>query len=117
MWDRSELEDEDDWESLRQRRAGPIRVIAILIVAAMVLALVIPALLRALQNDEPEEPQPGGVRVAIQLDYSSPSSAAMSRAGAVLRYELSISSAISSKSASGARSTPSHPDGPRYAGM
>lgn len=74
MWDSAEFDDdEDDWEPLRHRRAGPIRVLAILVVIAMVLALVIPVLLRLLQ-DEPDEPRPDGVSVAVVVeDWSAPS--------------------------------------------
>ena len=76
MWDHSELDDgEDDWEPLRHRRAGPIRFLAILVVVAMVLALVIPVLLRALQNNEPESPPSDGVQVAIVVEHPSPAMA------------------------------------------
>ena len=72
MWDHPEFYDaEDDWEPLRHRRAGPIRILAILVVIAMVVALVIPVLLRALQ-DEPDEPRPDGVRAAVVMEDRSP---------------------------------------------
>lgn len=69
MWDHGAFDDtEDDWEPLRKRRARPIRILAILVVTAMVLALVIPALLRLLQDDEPDETRPDGVRAAVVLE-------------------------------------------------
>ena len=69
MWDHPEFDDaEDDWEPLRHRRAGPIRILAILVVIAMVLALVIPVLLRILQ-DRPDEPRPDGVNVAAVAEH------------------------------------------------
>ena len=72
MWDRSEFDDvEDGWEPLRNRRAGQIRILAILVVIAMVMALVIPALLRTLQDNEPEAPRPDVVRTAIVVNDPS----------------------------------------------
>lgn len=72
MWDHPELEDvDDDWEPLRNRRAGPIRFLAILVVIAMVLALVIPVLLRSLRDNDPDEPRPDGVRAAVVLERPS----------------------------------------------
>ena len=56
MWD-DELVD-DDWEPLRSRRAGTIRIIALVIVAAMVVALVIPVALRLLSDTGDNEPEP-----------------------------------------------------------
>ncbi|MCP3975712.1 MAG: hypothetical protein GY720_14600 [bacterium] len=68
MRDNADFDDaEADWEPLRRRRAGPIRVLAILVVIAMVLALVIPVLLRLLQ-DEPDGPRPDGVNAARPHD-------------------------------------------------
>ena len=68
-WDHPDFEDvEDDWEPLRNRRAGPIRVLAILVAVAMVLALVLPVLLRTLQDNGPDEPRPDGVRAAVVLE-------------------------------------------------
>ena len=65
MWDYAEFDDaEEDWEPLRNRRAGPIRVLAIVVVIAMVMALVVPALLRVFQDDEPTAPPSEGVQVA-----------------------------------------------------
>jgi hypothetical protein len=76
MWDQPEFEDvEDDWEPLRLRRARPIRFLAILIVIAMVLALVIPVLLRALQDDEPDGTRPDGVQAAVVAEHPSITSA------------------------------------------
>jgi hypothetical protein len=72
MWDHPEFDDDaDDWEPLRQRRARPIRILAILVVAAMVLALVIPALLRLLEDDEPDERPPDGVHAAVVVEHPS----------------------------------------------
>lgn len=69
MWEHPELVDaEDDWEPLRHRRAGPIRILAIVVVVAMVLALVVPVLLRALQDNEPDETRPDGVRAATVVE-------------------------------------------------
>lgn len=69
MWDHELFDDtEDDWEPLRKRRARPIRILAILVVTAMVLALVIPALLRLLQDEEPEDTPPDFVRAAVVLE-------------------------------------------------
>jgi hypothetical protein len=71
MWDHEAFDETgDDWEPLRKRRAGPIRVLAILVVAAMVLALVIPALLRVLQNDPPDEVPQDFVRAAAVVDHA-----------------------------------------------
>ena len=71
MWDHPEFDDsEDGWEPLRQRRARPIRILAILVVTAMVLALVIPALLRFLQDDAPDEPRPDGVQAAVVVEQA-----------------------------------------------
>ena len=71
MWDHPELDDdEDDWEPLRHRRARPIRFLAILVVIAMVLALVIPVLLRSLQGEEPDETRPDGVSAAVVVGHS-----------------------------------------------
>ncbi len=73
MWDHPEFDEvEDDWEPLRNRRAGPIRVLAILVVIAMVMALVVPALVRVFQDDEPVESPSDGVRVALVVDDSPP---------------------------------------------
>jgi hypothetical protein len=72
MWDHPEFDDDaDDWEPLRLRRARPIRVLAILVVIAMVLALVIPVLLSSLQDDEPDETRPDGVRAAVVVEHPS----------------------------------------------
>jgi hypothetical protein len=69
MWDHPEFDDvEDDWEPLRLRRARPIRFLAVLVVVAMVLALVIPVLLRSLQDDEPDETRPDGVHAAVAAE-------------------------------------------------
>jgi len=69
MWEHPEFVDaEDDWEPLRHRRAGPIRILAIVVVVAMVLALVVPVLLRALQDDEPDVTRPDGVRAATFVE-------------------------------------------------
>lgn len=68
MWDDPEFDDvEDDWEPLRNRRARPIRILAILVVIAMVLALVIPVVLRSLQDDDPDETRPDGVNAMVAL--------------------------------------------------
>jgi hypothetical protein len=72
MWDHPDFDDgEGDWEPLRLRRARPIRFLAILVVIAMVLALVIPVLLRSLQDDEPDETRPDGVHAAIVVEHPS----------------------------------------------
>ena len=72
MWDEPEFEDGDDWEPLRQRRARPIRILAIVVVVAMVLALVVPVLLRSLRNNEPDETRPDGVQAAVAIEHLSP---------------------------------------------
>ena len=65
MWD--PIDDAgDDWEPLRTRRAGAIRLLAILVVVALVLALVIPALMRLLGDGVQPDPEPGdGIRVVV----------------------------------------------------
>ena len=76
MWDHPESDDvEEDWEPLRLRRARPIRFLAILVVIAMILALVIPVLLRSLHDDEPDETRPDGVHAAVVVEHPSTSSA------------------------------------------
>jgi hypothetical protein len=66
MWDHDD-EPDDDWQPLRTRRAGSLRMIALLIVAAMVIALIIPVLLRLLRGGG-EEPEPtDGVRTMISI--------------------------------------------------
>ena len=78
MWDLEFDEEEDGWEPLRHRRARSIRFLAILVVVAMVLALVIPVLLRSLQDDEPDDTRTDGVRAAVVLEHpSTPSSRLM----------------------------------------
>ena len=70
MWD-DDFED-DDWEPLRSRRAGSIRIIAIVIAAAMVLTLVIPVLLRLLRGGGSDQPEPqDGVR-ALVVEQAQP---------------------------------------------
>lgn len=61
MWD--EFDDDDGWEPIRTRRRRSLQLIAFLVVAAMVLALVIPALLRLLSEDDGGD-EPQGVRTA-----------------------------------------------------
>ena len=63
MWDPLE-EPDDDWEPLRSRRRGPLRILAIVVVAAMILAIVVPVVLRILS--EPSDPPPSrGVQAGI----------------------------------------------------
>ncbi len=62
MW--NDLDEPDpSWEPLRTRRRGQIRVVAIVIAVAMVLALVVPVLIRLMGDagDKPNEPD--GVNV------------------------------------------------------
>lgn len=56
MWEPLD-EPAEDWQPQRTRWARPIRLLALVVVAAMVLALVIPAVLRLLRSggDEPQE--------------------------------------------------------------
>ncbi len=58
---------EEDWEPLRTRRAGTMRLIAIVVVAAMVIALVIPVVLRLLRNEGGDGEPDGGVRAAAVI--------------------------------------------------
>jgi hypothetical protein len=72
MWDHSEPDDiGDDWKPLRQRRALAIRFLAIVVVAAMVLALVIPALLRLLRAGESDDTPTDGVRAGVVAEEPS----------------------------------------------
>lgn len=73
MWDPFN-EPEDDWEPLRTRRAGTMRLLAILVVAAMVIALVIPVVLRLLRNQPDEQERPDGVRAAATVAVEAASS-------------------------------------------
>jgi hypothetical protein len=61
-------EPDDDWEPLRTRRAGTIRLLAILVVAAMVIALVIPVVVRAVRGGTPEPEPADGVRAAVAAE-------------------------------------------------
>lgn len=75
MWDDTSNADED-WEPLRTRRAGTMRLIAIVVVAAMVIALVIPVALRLLRNDGGDGEPEDGVRTAAVVLVHDPGATA-----------------------------------------
>jgi hypothetical protein len=60
-WDPLEEPDEA-WEPVRTRHRGTIRILALLIVAAMVIALIVPVLLRLLSDPAPDPERSGGVQ-------------------------------------------------------
>lgn len=65
MWDDYGDEPDEDWEPLRTRHRGPMQVVALLIVAAMLVALVVPVVLRLLREDPAEPSTQDGVKAAV----------------------------------------------------
>lgn len=73
MWERLD-EPDDGWQPVRTRRAQSIRVVALVVVAAMVLALVIPAILRLMRSGN-DRPRADDTVVALVIPVSLAESA------------------------------------------
>ena len=73
MWERLD-EPDDGWQPVRTRWAQSIRVVALVVVAAMVLALVIPAILRLMRSGN-DRPRADDTVVALVIPVSLAESA------------------------------------------